>query len=97
MFFSYDAQSLEVGSGTITATIKAVGKNLDAKKLDINAGLGLDNLGIVMAHFPFALDNASSIGNVSLRLTSGIPDRAFGDAGYNFVYIPVKVKMVTLG
>ena len=89
VIFSYDGQSLNVGSGTFSATIKAVSTDLDAIKLDINAGIGANVLGILMASFPVALDNAGTLGTVSLRVVAGILDRAFGDGDHDFIYLPV--------
>jgi uncharacterized protein (TIGR02145 family) len=96
--FSYDTVTLNPGSGTITATIKAVGSDLNAVKLDINKGIGTD-LGLLLASFTMALDDAGNIDTVKLIDIPGIPDRRFGDETvqnsvlgqyHNNLYLPVK-------
>lgn len=93
--FSYPAQTNLTGSGTITATIKAVNTDLNAVKLDINAGIGTD-LGIVLAEFSIALDNNGNVGPIKLKDIPGIPDRMMGQTdntgnndNHNFLYLPL--------
>ena len=85
---SYATQSI-TGTGFITATLKAEGSTLNAKKLDINAGIGNDGKGILMAEFTIATDGFGGTGTVQLRCMAGIPDRAFGDGAHNFLYLPI--------
>jgi len=96
--FSYDAQTLQVGMGTITATIKSIGSDLNAVKLDINSGIGTD-IGILLAEFTLALDDVGTTGTVQLKDISGIPDRRFGLASadgdlneHDFLYIPIQAE-----
>ncbi len=85
--FSYDAATLNVGSGTIVATIKAVSNPLNAVKLDVNAGIGTD-FGILMAEFSIAINDAGDTGPVYLKGITAIPDRNIADADHKFLYIP---------
>ncbi len=86
---SWAAQSLAVGSGTIDASLKAIGSNLNAVKLDINKGIGSD-LGIVLATFSIPIDDAGNVGEVKLKDIPGIIDRNFADADHQFLYVPVQ-------
>ncbi len=45
---SWASQTLTTANNSITATIKAIGNDLLAKKLDINAGIGNDYLGVLL-------------------------------------------------
>ncbi|PWN57544.1 hypothetical protein C1634_025615 [Chryseobacterium viscerum] len=64
----------------ITATIKAIGGTLNAKKLDINSGIGNDALGVLMGQFTYPYNNAGNTTSYSVRDIAGIPDRMFGVA-----------------
>ena len=78
--FSYPAQTnLAVGTSFIEATLKSTGGDLNAKKLDLQAGLGNDLLGILLASFTIAIDNSGGTGIVQLYDIVGIPDRRFGE------------------
>jgi uncharacterized protein (TIGR02145 family) len=84
----------------ITATIAAVGGTLNAKKLDINAGVGNDALGILMGTLNYPYNNAGATTTYQIRDIAGIPDRNFGVATtqgaaagtsgefHNFLYLP---------
>jgi len=104
LIFSYEAATLAPGSGIITATIKAVDNDLNAVKLDINKGIGID-FGILLAEFSIATDNNGNTGTVELRNIAGIPDRRMGQQtktgatnltdgtlgfNHNNLYLPIK-------
>ena len=80
---SWGAQSYTLGTTTINATIKAVGGTLNAKKLDINAGIGNDALGVLMGQFTYPYNNAGNTTTYSVRDIAGIPDRMFGQPDNN--------------
>jgi len=81
----------------ITATLAAVGGTLNAKKLDINGGIGNDVLGVLLGAFSYPYNNAGNTSTYQVRDIAGIPDRMFGqhDIGntttyeHNFIYVPV--------
>jgi uncharacterized protein (TIGR02145 family) len=88
--FSYPAGTTVNGLGTIEATISAA-TTFTAKQLDVNAGIGDDNLGVFMALFdgiPVDGDTPASTGEVQLRDIAGIPDRNIGN-GADFLYMPI--------
>ena len=67
--FSYEETTLNVGSGFIEATLRSTGGDLNAKKLDLQAGLGSDFLGVLMATFTYATDDSGGIpGMYSLEI-----------------------------
>jgi len=72
-----------------------VGGTLNAKKLDINAGLGNDYLGVLLGQLVYPYNNAGTTTTYSVRDIAGIPDKMFGksDNGgvvrHNFLYIPI--------
>jgi len=95
VIFNYPAQTSLSGDGFIEATIKAKDNDLNTVKLDINAGIGTD-IGILLAEFTIALDDAGNTGSIKLKNTPGIPDRMIGQAdntgntsSHNFLYLPV--------
>ena len=56
----------------------------------MNAGLGNDNLGVLMADFSLDSDGGASSTAVQVRIIGGgIPDREFGDGVHDFLYLPV--------
>ncbi len=87
--FSYAAATLGVGSGTISATLQSVGSILNAKKLDIQTGIGNDNLGWLLAQFFYATNNSGGSANFQLRNIAAIPDRNIADANHVMFYMPV--------
>ena len=87
--FSYAAASLAVGSGTINATLQAVGGTLNAKKLDIQTGIGNDYLGWLLAQFTYATNNSGGTANFDFRDIAAIPDRNIADANHVMFYLPV--------
>ena len=95
---SWAAQAYTSGTTTINATIAAVGGTLNAKKLDINAGVGNNALGVLMGQFTYPYNNAGNTTTYSVRDIAGIPDRMFGqkqnttdnlDNTHLMLYIPV--------
>ena len=80
---SWAAQAYTSGTTTINATIAAVGGTLNAKKLDINAGIGNDALGVLMGLFTYPYNNAGNTTTYSVRVIAGIPDRMFGQPDNN--------------
>lgn len=75
---SWAEQPYTSATTTINATITAVGGTLNAKKLDINAGIGNDAMGVLMGQFTFPYNNAGNTTTYSVRVIAGIPDRMFG-------------------
>jgi len=89
VIFSYPAVTLGVGSGTINATLSAVGGTLNVKKLDIQTGFGNDRLGVLLGEFAYATNNSGGGTNFDLRAVAGIPDRNMTDASHVMFYLPV--------
>ena len=75
---SWAAQAYTSGTKSINATISAVGGTLNAKKLDINAGIGNDALGVLLGQFTYPYNNAGNTTTYSVRDIAGIPDKMFG-------------------
>ena len=75
---TWAAQAYTSGTTSINATIAAVGGTLNAKKLDINAGIGNDALGVLMGQFTYPYNNAGNTTTYSVRDIAGIPDKMFG-------------------
>jgi len=94
---SWAAQAYTKASISITATLAAVGGTFNAKKLDINGGMGNDFLGVLLGSFSYPYNNAGATTTYQVRDMAGIPDRMFGkyDIGntstyeHNFIYVPV--------
>jgi hypothetical protein len=87
--FSYAAATLAVGSGTINATLQAVGGTLNAKKLDLQTGIGNDYLGWLLAQFTYATNSSGGTANFDFRDIALIPDRNIADANHVMFYLPV--------
>ena len=87
--FSYAAASLGVGSGTINATLRAVGGTLNAKKLDLQTGIGNDNLGWLLAQFSYATNSSGGVSTFDFRNIAPIPDRNIADANHVMFYMPI--------
>jgi Fibrobacter succinogenes major domain (Fib_succ_major) len=77
---SWASQAYTSSTKYITATIKAVGSTLNAIKLDVNAGIGNDYLGVLLGQFSYPYNNAGNTTTYSVRGIAGIPDRMFGVA-----------------
>ena len=97
--FSYPAATLNVGTGFINVTLQSTGGTLNARRLDLQAGLGSNFLGVLMATFTYATNNSGGTANVFLRDIPGIPDRNFGQASadgdqneHNFIYLPIAAE-----
>ncbi|REC63774.1 hypothetical protein DRF65_03435 [Chryseobacterium pennae] len=95
---SWAAQTLTTSNTSLVATIKAVGNDLLAKKLDINAGIGNDYLGLLLGTFQYPYNTTGTLTTYQLRDIPGIPDRMFGqidNAGlyeHNFLYLPIQAE-----
>jgi hypothetical protein len=87
--FSYAAATLAVGRGTINATLQAVDGTLNAKKLDIQTGIGNDYLGWLLAQFTYATNSSGGTANFDFRNIAPIPDRNIADANHVMFYLPV--------
>ena len=86
---SWASQAFTASTTSITATLAAVGGTLNAKKLDLNGGIGNNNLGVLMGTFNYPINNAGTTTSFEVRIISGIPDREFGDGVHDFIYLPV--------
>jgi hypothetical protein len=80
----------------IVAKLTAVGGTLNAKQLDINSGIGNDNLGILMGSFIYPYNNNGNTSTFYVRDISAIPDKMIGKTGvsddvlrHNLFYLPV--------
>jgi len=74
----------------INAQLFAEGGNaLDIKKLDLNVGLGQDNLGILLGSFTYVTNATADTESFNARAVPGIPDRAFGNGDNDLLYLPV--------
>lgn len=96
---SWAAQSYTATSKFITATIKSLGGTFNAKKLDINAGIGNDYLGLLLGAFQYPYNNAGTLTSYEVRDIPGIPDRMFGIAdntgnanSHLMLYLPVQAE-----
>lgn len=95
---SWAAQTLTTNDTSLVATIKAVGNDLLAKKLDINAGIGNDYLGLLLGTLQYPYNAAGTLTNYQLRDIPGIPDRMFGQIDnadkyeHNFLYLPIQAE-----
>jgi hypothetical protein len=77
---SWSAQAFTTATVQIAANIKAVGGTLNIKKLDVNAGVGNNALGVLLANFTFPYNNAGNTTAFQLRAIAAVPDRMFGIA-----------------
>lgn len=82
----------------IDATIASVGGTFNAKKLDINAGIGNDASGILIGTFNYPYNSIGSSSSLEIRIVSAIPDKVFGlpdnngagsESNHTFLYLPV--------
>lgn len=95
---SWTAQTLTTSNTSLVATLKAVGNDLLAKKLDINAGIGNDYLGLLLGTFQYPYNVAGTLTTYQLRDIPGIPDKMFGQIDnngkyeHNFLYLPVQAE-----
>lgn len=77
---SWEQQNYTGATNFIDAKISAVEGVFNLKKLDINAGVGSDFLGITIGTFQFPGSSSGALVTLNLRLMSGIPDKMFGIA-----------------
>lgn len=95
---SWKLQNYNSNTPAIEATLTAVDGTLNARKLDINAGIGNDYLGVLMARFQFPSNSAGTLKNYDVRILPGIPDKKFGSSdnagaiNHNFLYLPVQAE-----
>lgn len=95
---SWNTQSYTSTTKSIKATLTAVGSDLKARKLDINAGIGSDYLGVLLGRFQFPSGSAGATKNYDVRILPGIPDRRLGlpdnngAISHNFLYLPVQAE-----
>lgn len=88
--FSYPAaNTIAVGTGTIDATLKAVGNDLNVKKLDMQNGIGNDVLGFLLGQFSYYTDSFGNSANFQVRAITPIPDRNINDANHRMLYAPI--------
>ncbi|MCS4304381.1 FISUMP domain-containing protein [Chryseobacterium sp. BIGb0232] len=98
LMLSWSTQSYDSNTRSIKAKLTAIGGTLNARKLDINAGIGNDYLGVLMARFQFPSNNSGTSKNYDVRILPGIPDRKFGETDnsglreHNFLYLPVQAE-----
>lgn len=92
---SWPQQAFTVATTQITATLAAVGGTLNVKKLDMNAGVGNDYLGVLIGtlSYPYTKTNSTTLKVYDL---APIPDKMLGladNAGslttHNFLYLPM--------
>lgn len=96
LVLSWDEQQVTSDTKYITAKLKAVGGDLNVRKLDINTGVGQDGLGLLLAKFriPESNDTNAPLVDYAVRVISGIPDKKFntqvgGQYRHRFLYLPV--------
>ena len=90
---SWPSQAFTAATTSINATIASVGGTFNAKKLDVNAGVGNDSKGVLMGTFAYPAGNS---GSYQVRVISGIPDKMFGLADntgntttHKMLYVPI--------
>ncbi|CAH0134319.1 fibrobacter succinogenes major paralogous domain-containing protein [Chryseobacterium sp. Bi04] len=93
---SWSSQSYNSTTKSITATLKAEGGTLNARKLDVNAGIGNDYLGVLLGRF--LMPNAGAQKGYDVRIIAAIPDRMFNQPdidknfSHNFLYLPIQAE-----
>ncbi|OCA71091.1 hypothetical protein BBH99_03385 [Chryseobacterium contaminans] len=93
---SWNSQSYNATTKSITATLKAEGGTLNARKLDVNAGIGNDYLGVLLGRF--LMPNQGAQKGYEVRIIAAIPDRMFnepdaqGSFTHNFLYLPIQAE-----
>lgn len=93
---SWDSQSYNTSTKSITATLKSEVGPLNARKLDVNAGIGNDYLGVLLGKF--LLPNSGAQKGYEVRIIAAIPDRMFNEPdinknySHNFLYLPVTAE-----
>jgi hypothetical protein len=93
---TWEKQTIFQGTTYIKARIKAVGTEVNLKKLDFNGGIGGDYLGFHIGTFSYPKENGGTTrSEFKVRLTPGIPDRRFaiqtnGVYEHRFIYVAVR-------
>ncbi|PQA94561.1 hypothetical protein B0A69_08850 [Chryseobacterium shigense] len=93
---SWSSQSYNSTTKSIAATLKAEGGTLNARKLDVNAGIGNDYLGVLLGRF--LMPNAGAQKGYDVRIIAAIPDRMFNQPdidqnfSHNFLYLPIQAE-----
>ncbi|AKK73908.1 hypothetical protein OK18_15990 [Chryseobacterium gallinarum] len=93
---SWNSQSYNATTKSITATLKSEVGTLNARKLDVNAGIGNDYLGVLLGKF--LLPNSGVQKGYEVRIIAAIPDRMFnepdvqGNFNHNFLYLPIQAE-----
>jgi uncharacterized protein (TIGR02145 family) len=87
--FSYPGATYSAGSGNISATLQALGGNLNAKKLDVQTGIGNDGLGWLLGEFSYVINSSGASANFQVRNIAGIPDRNIANANHKMLYLPI--------
>ena len=93
---TWEKQTIFQGTTYIKARIKAVGTEVNLKKLDFNGGIGGDYLGFHIGTFTYPkVNGGTTTSEFKVRLTPGIPDRRFaiqtnGVYEHRFIYVAVK-------
>ena len=95
LILSWAEQAYTTSTTTINANLKAVGGTLNAKKLDINAGVGTEPFGVFIGSFTYPYNNAGYITSFAVGIIPGIPDKMFGlpdnnsnSATHMMLYLP---------
>ena len=93
---TWEKQTIFQGTTYIKARIKAVGTEVNLKKLDFNGGIGGDYLGFHIGTFTYPkVNGGTTTSEFKVRLTPGIPDRRFaiktnGVYEHRFIYVAVQ-------
>lgn len=87
---SWPSTAFTTGAGSVTATIKSLVGALNAKKLDMQTGIGNDGLGWLLGQFTYPTNSSGAVSPLEVRDIAGIPDRNFNDSYHRFLYLPVK-------
>ncbi|REC44804.1 FISUMP domain-containing protein [Chryseobacterium pennipullorum] len=93
---SWNSQSYNASTKSITATLKAEGGTLNVRKLDVNAGIGNDYLGVLLGRF--LMPNSGVQKGYEVRVIAAIPDRMFNEPdlnknfSHNFLYLPIQAE-----
>lgn len=93
---SWSSQSYNASTKSITATLKAEVGTLNARKLDVNAGIGNDYLGVLLG--TFQMPNSGTPKGYQVRIIAAIPDKMFnqpdvaGSFNHNFLYLPIQAE-----
>jgi uncharacterized protein (TIGR02145 family) len=93
---SWAEQAYTASTTSIIATLAAVGGDVNVKKLDLNGGIGNDNLGVLLGSFTYPYNDTGDNTTLEVRGIAGIPDRMFGLAdntgsttSHMMLYLPI--------